>query len=63
MEQKTQPPFMGSASNPYVDHARNFDRAVNGLRSAANKIQAVDCLRSIRYFLEIAEAELKQENS
>lgn len=50
------PPFR--SGNPFVRYAGDFEEAAIRLRKAARTEQAVDCLRSIRHFLEIAEKEI-----
>lgn len=46
-------------ANPFVRYAGDFEEASARLRKAMTKDQAVDCLRSIRHFLEIAEEAIK----
>lgn len=45
--------------NPFVQYAADLEEAATRLRRATNKVQAIDCLRSIRHFLEIAEEAIK----
>ncbi|WP_143288825.1 hypothetical protein [Burkholderia pseudomallei] len=46
--------------NPYVHYASDIEAAATRMRHAIRKEQAVDCLRSIRHFLEIAEKEIEE---
>jgi hypothetical protein len=53
------PPTPPRPANPFVQYASDMEKAAERLRHALNKDQAVDCLRSVRHFLEIAEAAIK----
>lgn len=48
-------------ANPFVRYAGDFEDAASRLRNAMRTDQAIDCLRSIRHFLEIAEKEIKKQ--
>ncbi|MFL9943723.1 hypothetical protein [Paraburkholderia graminis] len=57
--QRMLPPPPCRPANPFVQYAGDFEEAATRLRRAMNKDQAMDCLRSMRHFLEIAEEAIK----